>query len=176
MTEARRPVPAPEPPPPSGADVGDDLVAAFGREIERAGGRLVVAQGEAEARAVVEAEVRGRRTVDAAGDPAEEALRDAEVGIDDADLLIAEAGTVVRTFRSRTHARVSLVPPVTIFRAKASDLVRDLPEAFARLAKTHREGRARTVFVTGPSRTADIEKQLVIPAHGPREVIVVLRP
>ena len=63
-----------------------------------------------------------------------------------------------------------------MFVASESDLVPDLPAALARLADTHREGRAYTLFTTGPSRTADIEKKLVIPAHGPREVIVLLLP
>ena len=53
-------------------------------------------------------------------------------------------------------------------------LVPGLPEALTRLADRHREGRAYSVFITGPSRTADIEKELVIPAHGPRELVVVL--
>jgi L-lactate dehydrogenase complex protein LldG len=52
--------------------------------------------------------------------------------------------------------------------------VPDLPAALARLSPMHRAGRAYTVLVTGPSRTADIEKELVIPAHGPRELVVVL--
>jgi L-lactate dehydrogenase complex protein LldG len=106
-------------------------------------------------------------------DPGEAALRDAEVGVDEADGLIAETGTVVRTFPSRERARVSLVPPVAVFLATPETLVATVGDALARVANRHEEGRAVTAFVTGPSRTADIEKRLVIPAHGPRELVVV---
>jgi L-lactate utilization protein LutC len=167
-------VPAPSPPPPSGADIGDDLVAAFGRALELASGRLVVVPDEEAAAAFVAESWSGRRVVHAEEDPDENALREADVGVDRADGLIAETGTVAKSYASRAGARVGLVPPVSVFLAREEQLVRDLPAALSVIAETHRAGRATTVLVTGPSRTADIEKQLVIPAHGPREVVVVL--
>ena len=134
-----------------------DLVDHFEQALVRAGGRLVRAAGREAGRRWVEAEF-------AAG----------EAGVDEADLLVAETGTVVRSYASREESRVSLVPEVSVFLATPDRVVPDLAAAFEKLAPLHREGRAYTVFVTGPSRTADIEKQLVIPAHGPRELLVVL--
>jgi L-lactate dehydrogenase complex protein LldG len=134
-----------------------DLMDRFEQALVRAGGRLVRAAGEEAGRRWVEAE-----------------YADGDAGVDEADLLVAETGTVVRTYPTREASRVSLVPEVSVFLATPDRLVPDLAVALERLAPLHREGRAYTVFVTGPSRTADIEKQLVIPAHGPRELIVVL--
>ena len=106
--------------------------------------------------------------------PTEAALLRAEIGIDRADRLVAETGTVVRSYANRAAARVALVPAVSVFLTHRDALVRDLPAALAHVAEAHGQGRAYTVLLTGPSRTADIEKQLVIPAHGPRELLVVL--
>jgi len=171
---AARPVAAPGPVPPSGTRVGDDLAAAFGAALETAGGRLACVPDEATARRLV-AERWPEATIVDADDAVDEAsLGRAEVGVDRADRLIAETGTVVRSYANRAAARVALVPPVSVFLAARSALVRDLPEALAHVAEHHARGRAYTVLITGPSRTADIEKQLVIPAHGPRELLVVL--
>ncbi len=146
-------VPAPPPPAPS-PDPGD-RVEAFRFALLRAGGRFLEFAGEDEARAAFPDD-------------------DGETGIDHADLLIADTGTVVRTYASREESRVSLVPPRSVFLATPDLIVPGLPEALDRLTDLHRAGPAYTVFVTGPSRTADIEKQLVIPAHGPRELVVAL--
>jgi L-lactate dehydrogenase complex protein LldG len=86
----------------------------------------------------------------------------------------AETGTVVRSYAGRQDSRVSLVPETSVFLASAESIVAGLPDALEMLAPAHREGRAYTVFITGPSRTADIEKEPVIPAHGPRDLVVVL--
>ncbi len=162
---------APErPPPPSRAA----LRAAFREALERAAGRWLTARDEEEARRRIEAEFPGERILWWEEDPGERDLREAGVGVDRADLLVAETGTVVRTHATREAARLSLLPPVSVFLAREEDLVPDLPEALRRLAPRHRAGRAHTVLVTGPSRTADIEKELVIPAHGPRELLVLL--
>lgn len=166
--------PAPGPVAPSGATVGEDLLAAFRAALEAADGRVEVVADEAAARRLVAERWPGRRIVDVDEAPDETALREAEVGVDRADWLVAETGTVVRSYPDRTAARLGLVPPVSVFLACASSLVRDLPAALARVAEAHGAGPAYTVLVTGPSRTADIEKQLVIPAHGPRELLVVV--
>jgi L-lactate dehydrogenase complex protein LldG len=51
-----------------------------------------------------------------------------------------------------------------------------LPTLMDALVELEQRGKLPTpyVFVTGPSRTADIEKTVVIPAHGPKRLIVVL--
>lgn len=167
-------VSAPGPVPPSGAPVGDDLLAAFRGALEAADGRLEEVRDETAAWRLVATRWSGRPVVEFGEDLEEGALREAAVGVDRADLLIAETGTVVRSYATRAAARVALVPPVSVFLARPDALVRDLPAALARVAAAHREGRAYTVLITGPSRTADIEKKLVIPAHGPRELVVVL--
>ncbi len=146
---------SPPPPPPPPSPVPEDPVATFRFRLEQAGGRWLEFATEAAARAAFPDD-------------------DGETGVDRADLLIADTGTVVRTYATREESRVSLVPPRTVFLATAATIVAGLPEALWRLAELHRAGPAYTVFVTGPSRTADVEKQLVIPAHGPREVIVAL--
>jgi L-lactate dehydrogenase complex protein LldG len=99
-----------------------------------------------------------------------------DVGVDRADLLVAETGTVVRTYPSREASRASLHPATSVFVASGEALVPDLAAALRRLRPVHGQGAAYTVLVTGPSRTADIEKVPVIPAHGPRELIVLLEP
>ncbi len=146
-------VPAPPPPAPS-PDPGD-LVEAFRFALLRAGGRILEFTRESDARASFPD-------------------GDGETGVDRADLLIADTGTVVRTYASREESRVSLVPPRSVFLATPDLIVPGLPEALECLAPLHRAGPSYTVFITGPSRTADVEKQLVIPAHGPRELVVVL--
>ncbi len=168
------PVPAPAPAAASGAPVEVDLVAAFERELARASARLVRVPDLEAARAWVDSSYEGVSTVWASDAPDEATVRASQVGVDRADALIAETGTVVRTFPSAEVARVSLVPPVSVFLACRDDLVRDLVTALLGLGPIHARGRAFTTLITGPSRTADIEKQLVIPAHGPRELVVVL--
>jgi len=173
LADARR-VPEPEAVAPSGAALGEDLVAAFRSALEAADGQLEVVEDEPAARALLAARWPEAVMLDIDDDPTEDALRAAEVGVDRADHLIAETGTVIRSYAGRAEARITLVPPVSVFLARKDALIRDLPQALEAVAAAHREGRHYTVLVTGPSRTADIEKQLVIPAHGPRELLVVL--
>ena len=149
----------PYPPLPEPAPCPEDLPERFARALQKAGGTFVSLSGEEEAARWVAARGVG-------GEP----------GVDRADLLIADTGTVVRTYPSREASRVSLEPEVSVVLATPDRIVADLPEALRRLGPHHREGRAYTVLITGPSRTADIEKEPVVPAHGPRELIVVLLP
>jgi len=153
---------------------GGDLLDRFTAALEAVAGRIVRVADEAAARDFLEAEYVGKVVVHSADGPDEAALVAADVGVDRADLLLAETGTVLRTYADRAASRISLVPETSVFLAAADGIVPGYPEALETIADRHREGRAYSVLITGPSRTADIEKELVIPAHGPRELVVIV--
>ncbi|MBD3165023.1 hypothetical protein GF324_00325 [bacterium] len=84
----------------------------------------------------------------------------------------AETGSaLLPPFRPDVRA-VSLLPPLHILLVEQSKLHSDVGTLTASWAEESGEGNA--VFVSGPSRTADIEKELVLGVHGPSRVIVVL--
>lgn len=100
----------------------------------------------------------------------EEAIRlcaRAKAGITGVDAIIADTGTLVLVSRSQGDRLVSLVPPVHIALASGATIYDSLEDylAVADPALTHQ-------FITGASRTADIEKTLVLGVHGPLELIV----
>lgn len=108
------------------------------------------------------------------GSPREEQAG-AEIGLTGCDGAIAETGSLVLlSGRGRSRA-VSLLPPVHLAVVRRQDLYFSMGEFFAREAA--RIGReACCTFVTGPSRTADIELTLTLGVHGPGKVIVVVGP
>ncbi len=95
-----------------------------------------------------------------------------DVGVSTAQAAIAETGTLVLDSACERHRLVSLVPPVHIAIINASAIVDTLGEALAMLQK--KEISPAITFITGPSRTADIELTLAIGVHGPRELYVIV--
>jgi L-lactate dehydrogenase complex protein LldG len=96
-----------------------------------------------------------------------------DVGISSAQAAIAETGTLILDSAHERNRLVSLVPPVHIAILDASRIVETLGEALALLRKDDEISPAVT-FITGPSRTADIELTLAIGVHGPRELYVII--
>ena len=96
-----------------------------------------------------------------------------DVGVSNAQAAIAETGTLVLDSAYERHRLVSLVPPVHIAVVNASSIVETLGEALALLQKDTEISPAIT-FITGPSRTADIELTLAIGVHGPQELYVIV--
>ena len=96
-----------------------------------------------------------------------------DVGISSAQAAIAETGTLVLDSADERHRLVSLVPPVHIAIVDASRICETLGEALALLRRGKEMSRAVT-FVTGPSRTADIELTLTVGVHGPQELFVIV--
>lgn len=96
-----------------------------------------------------------------------------DVGITTAQTAIAETGTLVLESVDERHRLVSLVPPVHIAIINASKIVPTLGEALTLLRKGKEISPAVT-FITGPSRTADIELTLTIGVHGPQELYVIV--
>lgn len=103
---------------------------------------------------------------------------DADLGITGVDFAIAETGTVVVLPRRGVSRLTSLLPPVHVALVKPSQTLAGLDDLYLlRRAAYMRDGvdaGSYMNFITGPSRTADIEQTLVIGAHGPRETHMVI--
>jgi len=98
------------------------------------------------------------------------------VGITGAFCAIAETGTLLLLSGARTPAASSLLPETHIAVVRATRLVATMEDAW-RLVRTEARALPRAVnFVSGPSRTADIEQTLTLGAHGPYRVHVVWVP
>lgn len=96
-----------------------------------------------------------------------------EVGLTQCEALVARSGTVVISSQGDSGRRMNVYPPIHIIYATASQLVPFLKDAIARLESKYGADYPSLIsFVTGASRTADIEKTLVMGAHGPKELHV----
>lgn len=105
-------------------------------------------------------------------DPRE--LEKCDAGITECDALIAQTGTVVLTSRSAGGRALSVLPPHHVVLARREQLVGGLPDAFALLkAKYGTSYPSMISFITGPSRTGDIERILVLGAHGPKKLTIL---
>jgi L-lactate dehydrogenase complex protein LldG len=95
-----------------------------------------------------------------------------DVGLTDVYAAVAETGSLV-VKESAGHGRaVSLVPPVHVAVVERSQIVPDLVDLMEKLSA---DGTGSgVVIITGPSKTADIEMNLVVGVHGPGEVQVFL--
>jgi len=99
----------------------------------------------------------------------------ADVGITTCEALIARNGSVLVSNGNHSGRRLSIYPHVHIVIAFTSQLVLDLKDAFKLLKVKYPETNPTMISnITGPSRTADIEKTLVLGAHGPKELYVFL--
>lgn len=106
---------------------------------------------------------------------AEDDFEEMEVGITLCEYLIARLGSIMVSSAQQSGRRMFVYPPVHIVFAFASQIVNDLKDALAGIKNKYPEGLPSMISViTGPSRTADIEKTLVMGAHGPRDLYVFL--
>jgi L-lactate dehydrogenase complex protein LldG len=106
------------------------------------------------------------------GREALDGLRGEGVAVTPCLALVADTGTVVVSSRLLGGRRPSLVDPVHVVEAHQEQLVPDLAAALEAIASELGDASAVT-FITGPSRTADIEQTLIRGVHGPQAVHVV---
>ena len=114
---------------------------------------------------------------------ARESLREkfiaASVGISGANMAIAETGTLVLVTNEGNADLTTTLPPVHIALFGVDKIVASLDDAVAMLRMLPRSGTGQTMtsyvnWITGPSRSADIEQSLTIGVHGPRELHCVI--
>jgi L-lactate dehydrogenase complex protein LldG len=107
--------------------------------------------------------------------PDSKSLEKCSVGITACDALIGQTGSILLTSRSAGGRALSVLPPHHLVIARADQLVPDLPAAFELLSARYGENYPSFItFITGPSRTGDIERILVLGAHGPKNLTVIL--
>jgi len=97
------------------------------------------------------------------------------VGITGCEFLISRLGSVMVSSKQAAGRKLNVYPDIHIVIAFTHQLVPDLRHAFAGILNKYAKKLPSMVSViTGPSRTADIEKTLVMGAHGPRELYVFM--
>lgn len=171
-------------------------VERFRQALEAVAGRCFVVKDEAEAAEVVRQIAEQRncmrvavsdsplagRVMNLAALPSEvlenaavEALFDCDLGVTSAQWGVAETGTLVLESDAERHRLASLVPSAHVAIIESRNVRQTLGEVLQAI-NDRGEGRlSRAVtFITGPSRTSDIELTLAIGVHGPAELYVVV--
>ena len=90
-----------------------------------------------------------------------------DLGITEADYILPETGTLVLRSSAEKPRAVSLVPRIHLAIVTPSALRADMHQVFAEAKNSH-----YLVFITGPSRTADIELTVTLGVHGPKNLYV----
>jgi L-lactate dehydrogenase complex protein LldG len=102
-------------------------------------------------------------------------LANCDVAITGCEFLVARTGSIVLSSKQTGGRATSVYAPIHICIAYTSQLVNDLRDAIQGAKdKYGNDLPSLLTFATGPSRTADIEKTLVVGVHGPKEVYVFL--
>ena len=96
------------------------------------------------------------------------------VGVTGAFAAIAETGTLVLASGPDTPATVSLLPETHVAIVSVGRIVAHMEDAWALVRTEFRQLPRAINFVSGPSRTADIDQTIVLGAHGPYRVHIVL--
>ena len=149
------------------------LVDEFKRNLEAVDGYCLVVHSEAELADALKPIIDGKKVATSDAPPVAKDLFNFDVGITKAQAGIAETGTLVLDSSVEQNRLVSLVPPVHVAILNASGIYATLGETLAMLQSDGEVSPAIT-FITGPSRTADIELTLAIGVHGPQELYVVI--
>jgi L-lactate dehydrogenase complex protein LldG len=102
-------------------------------------------------------------------------MAEVNIGITEANFAIAETGTIVLISNENRPRSVSLIPPIHIAVMRSDIIVENLDQLFF-LVQNSSEPTSCMTFITGPSRTADIELNLTLGVHGPKELFAVIHP
>ena len=97
-----------------------------------------------------------------------------EASITPCEFLISRTGSVMVSNGGETGRKLFVAPDVHIVLATENQVVADIPDALTAIQKKYSTLPSWVSNITGPSRTADIEKTLILGAHGPKKLIVFI--
>lgn len=99
-----------------------------------------------------------------------------QAGITTCEYLVARTGSVIVSAATSNGRKMHAYSPVHVVIAREEQLVAQLEDALILLQEKYKSDLPSAITViTGPSRTADIEKTLVMGAHGPKELIIFVQ-
>ncbi|MCD6333126.1 MAG: LUD domain-containing protein [Bacteroidales bacterium] len=101
-------------------------------------------------------------------------IRQLEVAVTGCEYLIARTGSIMVSSAQGSGRRLFGFAPVHLVIGKSSQLVHELGDALQKMKSKYSTLPSQVSLITGPSRTADIEKTLILGAHGPRELFIFL--
>ena len=147
------------------------LAKRFRDELALVSGETVFAPDASGVNAEIERIVRSRGL-----GPAQSDMKKADYAVVRAEALIADTGTVLVIERTAERRLAPYLPRTCIVVADSNALFPTMSSAsLAALHAAARRGdKGEAVLITGPARTADIEKTLVLGAHGPKSLIVII--
>lgn len=171
--------------------IHESLDVAFAQEFTRIGGKFVYCEDEEELFSTLQYMVRSNnlfpvfcanqelmpyfQKYEIPVTNEEYKLNRSKATITLCEFLIARLGSIMISSRMSSGRSLPIIPDVHIVIARSSQLVPDLEQALQRIREKY--GNKLPSFISvisGPSRTADIEKTLVMGAHGPKELILFL--
>lgn len=135
-------------------------------------GESVVLDIEAITRAMQQAGIgviQPARTTDADRAATRERIANADIGIIEADYAIASTGTFAVVATPTRANSLTLLPPANLILVDADRVLPDLAAVISAIGVETVAGH-RIALITGPSRTADIEKMIVLGVHGPKKL------
>lgn len=166
-----------------------DAITCFKNELEAISGKCFVVESETELFQTLRKELSARQTgtiycrdatistqLTAFDIPFTNHSEDFEAmtcGITSCEFLIARTGSVLVSSAGASGRQMNVFPPVHIILATSSQMLNYPEDALLAIQKKYPKQLPSTITtITGPSRTADIEKTLVLGAHGPKELMV----
>jgi L-lactate dehydrogenase complex protein LldG len=180
--------------PARGQVSGEDLIEVFGTQAEAALATVHTVASAVEVPQAVAAFLRNHNlpaAVRMGGDPRLEAMPWSETalevshGVSDGSHLngvshafggVAETGTIVMVSGLENPSTLNFLPDNHLVIVSAKDIVGDYEAVLGKVRAAYgKGGMPRTVnFITGPSRSADIEQTLLLGAHGPRRLHLIV--
>jgi L-lactate dehydrogenase complex protein LldG len=102
-------------------------------------------------------------------------LESCDAGVTGCEVLVAQTGGIMVSVQNAGGRALSVLPPHHVVIARTSQMVPDLTAAFDHVRRKYGNSWPSFMgFITGPSRTGDIERILVLGAHGPKRLTVIL--
>lgn len=102
-------------------------------------------------------------------------IENMKIAVTSCEFLIARLGSVMMSSQQYSGRRLFSYPEIHIVIAFTTQIVPDIKYGLAKLREKYENGMPSMVsLITGPSRTADIEKTLVTGAHGPKQIFVFM--